>query len=414
MKLPFLKKGTAEPLFTDDLILAIDIGTEVLKTVLFRCSELGVHILRSSRIFQQQHAMRSGVIKSLDTVIENCRLGFNEVTKDLEDGDYPRKIVMGIAGELIHGVSIVVNYDREDKAAKEVDKKEQGDIFSQVKASVFEGGRNDLAAKYGLASEDIEVLHITITGAEIGGMQVDSLIGFTGKQVKLHFYASFGPKTYLDALRKVADSLHLEVIGIVSQPFAVARVFSGAMEKSFGGIFVDIGGGTTDVSLVQQGNVIDTQVFAFGGRVFTKHISADMNLDYRHAEARKIKYANGELDDSLSKKVKKLVQQDLKVWVEGLRLALDGMEDVEQYPPFIYLCGGGAMLPDLRSSIIEYPWTQKLKFMRFPKVLVITPDKLDKIFDKQRSLKDSMDVTVAGLARFSWDKLKSPARHLEV
>lgn len=414
MKLPFLNQKSAKPEFTDELYLAIDIGTEVLKTIMFRCSDMGVHVLRSSRIFQQQHAMKAGIIKSLDTVIENCRLGFNDVVKEIDKENYPRKAVMGIAGELIHGVSIVVNYDREERASNEVNKRELREIVDQVKESILSGGTEELATKYSLDPEDIEVLHVTMTGAEIGGMSVDSLLGFTGKQVSLNLYASFAPKTYLNALRKVAESMNLELVGIVSQPYSVARVFSGATEKTFSGIFIDIGGGTTDVALVRNGNIVDTQIFAFGGRVFTKRIAQDMNLDYRHAESRKLKYAKGELDDKISAKVKSALKKDITVWIEGLRLSLESMDDVDQFPPFIYLCGGGAMLPDLRSALIEYPWTQKLSFMRFPKVLVITPEKLDMVFDKHQVLQDSMDVTPAGLARYVWDRIKYPQKHLVV
>lgn len=411
MKLPFLKKQDKKPEFTDELYFAIDIGTEVVKTLMFRCSEMGVHILKSSRIFQQRHAMKSGVIKSLNTVIENCKLAYNELTDDLMPDQYPKKAVMGIAGEMIHGVSIVVDYDREDRASQEVDRKEQDNIFEQVKDNVLNEGKNELAKKYGIDLEDIEIIHVTVTGVDIGGMPVDTLLGFTGKKVKLNFYASFAPKTYLEALRKVAKELELELMGVVSQPFAMARVFSGASDRSFNGIFVDIGGGTTDVALVEQGNIVDTQIFAFGGRVFTKRISKSMNLDYRHAESRKLKYSNSELDDKISTKVKKSISSDVDLWVEGLRNALTMMEDVDQYPPFIYLCGGGAMLPDLRRSLIEYPWKQKLSFMRFPKVLLVTPDKLEMVIDKHQQLKDSMDITPAGLAKFAWDKIKYPDRH---
>ncbi len=413
MKLPFFDKKAQQKKagFTDELLLSMDIGTEILKTLMFRCSDLGVHVLKSSRIFQQQHAMRSGMIRSLDTVIENCRLAYSEVTKDIEESKKPKKVVMGIAGELIHGVSIVVNYDREDRASKEVDEKEQKNIFSQVQENLLESGKTELSVKYGLAAEDIEILHVTITGIEIGGMAVDNLTGFSGKKVKLYFYASFAPKTYVEALNKVANSLELELTGIVSQPFAMARVFSGSSEKAFNGIFVDVGGGTTDVALVKQGNVSDTQIFAFGGRVFTKRIAKDMNLDYRHAEARKVKYSNGELDPKISTKVKSILAPDVNLWVEGLYLALKSLEDVEQYPPFIYLCGGGAMLTDLRRAVIEFPWNKKLKFMRFPKVLLVTPDKLDMVIDKHQQLKDPMDITPAGLAKFAWDQLKYPDRH---
>ena len=278
MKLPFLSSSPQKTGMTDELLLAIDIGTEVLKVLLFKCSASGVQIVKSARIFQQQHAMRSGVIRSLNTVVENCRLAFNEVTETVEPELLPRKVVMGIAGELIHGVSVVVNYDREDKGAQEVDAKEQKNIYSHGRESVYANGRNKLAEKYGMDPEDIEVLHVTVSGVEIGGMSVDSLIGFTGKQVRLHFYASFAPRTYLDALRNIAGNLGLELMGIVSQPYAMARVVEGASERTFNGVFVDIGGGTTDVALVQKGNVSDTQIFSFGGRVFTKRIA----VSYTH------------------------------------------------------------------------------------------------------------------------------------
>jgi cell division protein FtsA len=411
MKLPFLSDRPEKPTFDEGPMIAVDIGTEILKTLLFRCDAVGVHILDSSRIFQQQHAMRSGVIRSLETVIENCRLGMNDVTKGLEPEEMPKNIMMGIAGELIHGVSVEVNYDREDNAAKEVDEKEQENILTKVKENIHENGKMELANRYGMDPEDIEVLHITITGIEIGGMSVESLKGFTGKRVRLNFYASFAPRTYLEALKKVAESMELELAGIVSQPFAMARVVSGASEKNFNGIFIDVGGGTTDIALVQKGNVSDTQIFSFGGRVFTKRIGRKMNLDYRHAEARKIKYAEGGLDSKIAMEVRRAIRDDLSVWVEGLEVALGSMEDVEQFPPFMYLCGGGALLPDLRKALIEYPWTKKLPFPRYPKVLLVTPEKLDMVHDKHQHLKDAMDITPAGLARFAWDQRKYPDRH---
>jgi cell division protein FtsA len=411
VKLPFLRKKASKHKFTDEKYLAMDIGTEMLKIILFRCSDLGVHILDSVRVPQPRLAMKAGVIQSLDRVLLNCKSGIQEIVRNLDERDLPQKVVMGIAGELVHGVSIIVNYSRKDRAGSEVTLNEQNNIYSKVKEKVLQDGRQQMATKYGISLDDIEILHTTITGLEIGEMPVDSLVGFTGDKVRLHFYASFAPKTYIDSLRKLTTELGLEHIGIVSLPFAMARVKEGSLQKNFGGIFVDIGGGTTDVALVEKGSVADTQIFAFGGRIISKRIANEMNLDYRHAEERKIRYSNGELDTKISSKVRSLIGKDLEVWVKGLRVALSNMEDVDQYPPVIYLCGGGALLPDVKRAIIEYPWTKELKFMRFPKVYVMTPEKLDMIIDKKFCLKDSMDITPAGLARFAWDRLKYPDRH---
>ena len=159
---------------------------------------------------------------------------------------------MGIAGEYIQGVSIVINYQREENYDYEVTQKEQNNIIRQIKERIEVNGKEDLGHRTGFQNEDIEILHITKTGFEIGGMPVESLVGYKGRDVKLNFYASFAPKTYVEALKKVAQELGLTVLGIVSQPFAVARAFNGSSSKDFSAIFIDIGGGTSDIAVVDK------------------------------------------------------------------------------------------------------------------------------------------------------------------
>jgi len=171
--------------------IALDIGTEVIKAILFDTDAQGVTVKKISRINQQQTAMNKGVIKNLNTVLENCRLAMAELIGNLKDTEKPRDIIMGIAGEYIQGVSIIVNYEREDRFDKEVTKSEQEKIISRVNKQIEEGGKDDLAKRTGLVTEDIEILHMTITGIEIGGMKVNSLIGYKGKNVKINFFASF-------------------------------------------------------------------------------------------------------------------------------------------------------------------------------------------------------------------------------
>jgi len=388
--------------------IALDIGTEVLKAILFDTNAQGVTIKKVARIQQQQNAMSRGIITNLNTVLENCRLALSEITKNVEKDEQPQYTVMGIAGEYVQGVSIIVNYEREDKYDQEVDIKEQQQIINRVHQQILDNGKDDLAKRTGLVNEDIEILHITITGMEIGGISVDSLVGFRGKNVRLNFYASFAPKTYTSALRNVAKTLELEVVGIVSQPFAVARGFSGATTNSFSGIFVDIGGGTTDVAVVDKGSVVDTQMFAFGGRVYTKHIAKELNLDYRHAESRKIKYSEGELEERLEKQIKKITYPISKLWMKTLKSALEVNHELEVFPSRIYLCGGGALLPDIKEVMMEFPWTKLLPFASVPKIEVIYPNKLSNIVDMSGELKYTYDITPASLTLFAFDKIKNP------
>ena len=145
LNLPFLKISSKTSLKEGDNIVALDIGTEQLKSILFSINDLGIEIKKISRVDQQQHAMRSGIIKNLDTVLENCRLAISELTDRLPKEQFPRNVVMGIAGEYIQGVSIVVNYQREQNYEKEVTEKEEGKILSQIRHKIEASGKEDLS-----------------------------------------------------------------------------------------------------------------------------------------------------------------------------------------------------------------------------------------------------------------------------
>jgi len=416
LNLPFLRNFSDNNSLLDSNknVIALDIGTEKLKSVLFSMEKTGITVKKISRIEQQQNAMRSGIITNLDTVLENCRLSISELTNRLSDDEMPKHVVMGIAGEYIQGVSIVINYQREENFDKEVTAKEQENIIRQIKEKIEINGKEDLGARTGLQNDDIEILHITKTGLEIGGMPVDSLVGYKGREVKLNFYASFAPKTYVEALRKVAQELNLTILGIVSQPFAVARSFNGSSSKDFSAIFIDIGGGTSDVAVVEKGNIVETKMFAFGGRTFTKEIANTLFIDYRHAEQRKVKYSDKDLGKELAREVQKIVYPVANLWMKTLKTAFYSCDDIDTFPNQIYLCGGGALLPEIKEVMLEFPWKKYLPFPVVPRIEYFTPQKLDNIVDLSGDLKYIFDITPAALAKFAYDNEVNRSKNIPI
>lgn len=404
LNLPFLKNSSEKTLIgSNKNVIALDIGTEKLKSLLFSMEETGITVKKISRIEQQQNAMRSGIITNLDTVLDNCKLSISELTSRLSDEELPQYVVMGIAGEYVQGVSIVINYQRDENYDNEVTQKEQDGIIRQIKERIEINGKEDLSQRTGLQNDDIEILHITKTGLEIGGMPVDSLVGYKGRDVKLNFYASFAPRTYVEALKKVAQTLNLTLLGIVSQPFAVARAFNGSTNKDFSGIFLDIGGGTTDLAVVEKGNILETKMFAFGGRTFTKEISKSLSIEYRYAEQRKLKYGTKELTKELSRDIQKIIYPVAKLWMRTLRTAFQNCDDIETFPNQIFLCGGGSLLPEIKEVMLEFPWKKYLPFPVVPRIEYFTPQKLNGIVDLSGELKYVFDVTPASLAKFAYD-----------
>ncbi|MCC7304524.1 ethanolamine ammonia-lyase reactivating factor EutA [bacterium] len=294
MKLFSLFSGSKKAQSTGKYLISLDIGTEVMKGLLFSMSELGVDIWASNQVSQQTHAMRSGVILNKETVLENARLCVQKLVEKLEPNEVPTKMVLGMAGELVNGISIRVSYDRGSDARKKITEPEANTVVENVISDILTKGKDELAKRLDTTEDNVEVLQITVTGMFADGRKVETIVGLSPEEVVLNLYASFAPKTYINTLREISESLELEIASIVTQPFAVSRSFSGSWDAEFSGIFIDVGGGTTDVALVQNGDTIQTQMYAFGGRAFTKKIAQSMDVSYTVAEGRKIKYSTGD------------------------------------------------------------------------------------------------------------------------
>ncbi len=397
-----------------EYFISLDIGTEVLKGLLFTSSPLGVNVWYSYHVQQQTKAMRSGTILNPEIVRENAELVIYKLFEKINPELRPKTMVLGLAGELVNGISITVDYDRGQRASTPIDEDEERYIIKSVFSQIIEQGKQELANRLNTTVENVAVLHISITGFKVDNRNTNALIGETGTNVRLFMYASFAPLDQIKTLYSIASQLGLSIGAIVVQPFAVAKAFAGSSEPNFSGIFIDIGGGTTDVALVQNGNQIQTQMYAFGGRAFTNRIAKEFNLPYNLAEQRKLKYSAGELPLSVRDQLRNVIIPDVKLWIDSLKIALEQMEEVEEFPPIFYLCGGGAMLPDIKEQMLLYPWHKHLPFPKAPKVTIVTPERLDKVYDKSGTLVSPYDVTPASLARFLWDTKYNPKMHLVV
>jgi hypothetical protein len=128
-----------------------------------------------------------------------------------------------------------------------------------------------------------------------------------------------------------------------------------------------------------------------------------LNIDYRFAEQRKLKYSKKELNRELSREVQTIVYPVAKLWLKTLKSALDYCDDIDTFPTQIFLCGGGALLPEIREVMIEFPWKKFSRFPVVPKIDFFTPEKLENITDTSGELKHVFDITPASLAKFVYD-----------
>ena len=111
--------------------------------------------------------------------------------------------------------------------------------------------------------------------------------------MRISIFNAFAPLIHLGALQTVASMLDLELVAIVAEPYAVARCMDDEQVQQAGALFIDVGGGTTDVALVRQGGIEGHAMFALGGRAFTKCLADRLELPFARAEEVKVDFARG-------------------------------------------------------------------------------------------------------------------------
>lgn len=137
-----------------------------------------------------------------------------------------------------------------------------------------------------------EILHCVPIGYKIDHREeIDNPLGFTGSQLTGRFFVIDSDKDYLKDMIRICNANGLEVIRLYSEPFASASVSIDEESKQLGIAVADIGGGTTDGIIFQNGKPVNAFTINIAGSMMTKDIAVGLNLSF--AEAEKIKHHYG-------------------------------------------------------------------------------------------------------------------------
>jgi cell division protein FtsA len=374
---------------------ALDIGTEFAKALVFEIDEESHGTVQGvGRKRQGLSHMQSGTVADIGAVVDNCAVALQEAEEMA--GFRPTQVVIGIAGELVKGFTTSHTQERK-RPDQPITDAELQKLIDGVQREALHEAERSIIWETGLPQVDVRLVHAAVTGAAIDGYPLTNPIGFQGRHVQISIFNAFAPLVHLGALQSVASQLDLELIEIVAEPYAVARVLGNEQVRQNGALFVDVGGGTTDVALVRQGGIEGTRMFALGGRAFTKSIADRLDLPFPRAEALKVDYARG-LPVERRDAVASIVSEDVDVWSAGVELVMEELSGGDLLPGRIYLCGGGSRLPEIRAALADERFWKRLPFARPPEVSIMAPDQVESISDATKLLVDQQDVTPLGLA----------------
>jgi cell division protein FtsA len=374
---------------------ALDVGTEFAKALVFEIDDAGHGTIKGvGRRRQGLSHMQSGTVADIAAVVDNCAVALQEAEEMA--GFRPTQVVIGIAGELVKGFTTVHSQERK-KPTQPITEAELQKLIAGVQREALRQAERSITWETGLTHVDVRLVHAAVIGSSIDGYALTNPVGFQGRHVQIGIFNAFAPLVHLGALQSVASQLDLELLEIVAEPYAVARVLASDQVRQAGALFVDVGGGTTDVALVRGGGIEGTRMFALGGRAFTKSLADRLDLPFGRAEDLKVDYARG-LEVERHDEVAAIVREDVAVWAAGVELVMEELAAGDLLPGRIYICGGGSRLPEVVDSLRQERFYRKLPFSRPPEVVIMAPDQIETITDSTKLLIDQQDVTPMGLA----------------
>ena len=398
-KLRAARKQHAE----NDYIVGLDIGTEFVKALIAKVNDDSLEIVGVGRARQEVSDMHSGAIADISGVVRNCE----EALSEAEDqaGLQAKRVVIGIAGELVKGVTNTIRY-RRPQPDRPLDTAEMEFIIEKVQERAQGKAQKQIALETGNEEVEVKLVNSALVSIHIDGYKVSNPIGFQGKDVAVQIYTAFAPMVHIGALERVADDLALDLVAVAAEPFAVSRSVLGTDSSSnFTAILADVGGGTTDIAVVNDGGVEGTKMFGIGGRSFTRTIASEMDLTYSDAEKLKVNLDSEKIKPSVKKQAESAIDKTLEVWLSGVELALSEFDSVDHLPNRILLCGGGASLGQLVEALNTQEWHKDLPFTKKPTIHHIQPEEVVGITDGTGTVNDHTFITAMGLLRVGYDTI---------
>ncbi len=253
-----------------EIVVGLDIGTTKICAIVGEVTDEGIDIIGIGS--HPSKGLRKGVVVNIEATVQSIQRAIDEA--EAMAGTEITHVYTGIAGGHIKsfgGRGVVALKDREVREA---------DI-----ARVIE------QAKTVNIPVDREVIHVLpqeFIIDDTGGIREP--LGMTGARLEAKVHIVTGAVASAQNIVKCANRAGLNVSDIVLQPLASSEAVLTEEEKDLGVCLVDIGGGTTDIAIFQNGSIVHTAVIALGGHNLTNDVAIGLRTPMEQAERIKQKY----------------------------------------------------------------------------------------------------------------------------
>ncbi|MGB3548400.1 MAG: cell division protein FtsA [Saprospiraceae bacterium] len=257
------------------IIAAVDIGTTKICAVIGRRDQHGrLEVLGVGKV-ESEGVMR-GVVSNIEKTVKAIKEAADSARE--QSGLDFDTVHVGIAGQHIKSLQHRGMMMRES-THNEISRRDIDRLISDMHKLVLPPGD--------------KILHVIPQEYTVDNEQgIVDPIGMSGIKLEANFHIITGQITASNNIHRCVERAGLRTANVTLEPIASAASVLYEDEKQAGVALVDIGGGTTDITIFEEGIIRHTAVIPFGGNVITKDIKEGCNVMDAHAEKLKVKYGS--------------------------------------------------------------------------------------------------------------------------
>ena len=338
-----------------EIIVGLDIGTTKIACLVGRKSDHGkIEILGIGK--SESIGVTRGVVSNIEKTVASIKAAVKEAEE--KSGVNIHVVNVGIAGQHI-------------KSLQHRGMRTRRNMDDEIKRQDIDALIEDMYKLMMLPGEEIiHVLPQEFTVDSESG--VKDPIGMCGIRLEANFHIITGQVTAIKNIYKCVTKAGLSVEALTLEPLGSAAAVLSDEEREAGVALVDIGGGTTDIAIFQDGIIRHTAVIPFGGNVITEDIKQGCTIMRNQAELLKVKFGsalsmeNKETDivvipglkgrdpkEISLKNLSNIIQARMEEILEHVHYEIRNSGFEKQLIGGIVLTGGGAQLKHMK-QLVEY------------------------------------------------------------
>ncbi|HLR62204.1 MAG TPA: cell division protein FtsA [Lentibacillus sp.] len=263
-----------------EILVSLDIGTSKIKVIIGEVLNDSLNIIGVGTA--NSNGMKKGAIVDIDQTVQSIRNAVEQAERMV--GMQIDSVVVGVNGNQIqlqpcHGVVAVQSENRE--------------IGDEDITRVIDG------AQVVSIPPEREIVDVIPKQFIVDGLdEITDPRGMIGVRLEMEGTIITCSKTVLHNLLKCVERANLQISDICLQPIAAGTVALSNDEKNLGVTLIDIGGGSTTVSVFENDHLAGTSSIPLGGDNITKDLSIGLRTSTEEAEDIKLNYGHAFYNDA--------------------------------------------------------------------------------------------------------------------